>query len=142
MKYLLDTDHISSLQRRSGAEFTRLTLRMGQYAPADFALSVVSLHEQVLGANNFIHRARTNTNAIRGYGLLLEIIQGFTSGPVLPFDATAIALFDELRGQKVRVSTIELRIAAISLSRNLILLTRNARDFSQVPELVTEDWMV
>ena len=39
----------------------------------DFALSVVSLHEQVLGAHNFINRARTNTDIIRGYSLLLEI---------------------------------------------------------------------
>ncbi len=140
MKYLLDTDHISFLQRRSGTEFTRLTMRMGQYSPADFALSIVSLHEQVLGAHNFINRARTNTDMLRGYNLLLEIFQGFASAPVLPFDAEAIAIFDELRGQRVRVSTMDLRIAAIAMSRNLVLLTRNVRDFSKVPELVTEDW--
>ena len=140
MKYLLDTDHISFLQRRSGTEFTRLTMRMGQYSPADFALSIVSLHEQVLGAHNSINRARTNTDMIRGYNLLLEIFQGFASAPVLPFDAEAIAIFDQLRGQRVRVSTMDLRIAAIAMSRNLVLLTRNVRDFSKVPELVTEDW--
>ncbi len=140
MKYLLDTDHISFLQRRSGTEFTRLTMRMGQYSPADFALSIVSLHEQVLGAHNFINRARTNTDMLRGYNLLLEIFQGFASAPVLPFDAEAIAIFDELRGQRVRVSTMDLRIAAIAMSRKLVLLTRNVRDFSKVPELVTEDW--
>ncbi len=140
MKYLLDTDHISFLQRRSGSEFSRLTMRMGQYSPADFALSIVSLHEQVLGAHNFINRARTNTDMLRGYNLLLEIFQGFASAPVLPFDAEAIAIFDELRGQRVRVSTMDLRIAAIAMSRNLVLLTRNVRDFSKVPELVTEDW--
>jgi tRNA(fMet)-specific endonuclease VapC len=142
MKYLLDTDHISFLQRRSGVEFTRLIRRMSQHIPADFALSVVSLHEQVLGANNFISRARTNTDMLRGYGLLLEIIQGFTSAPVLPFDAEAISIFDELRGRKVRVSTMDLRIAGIALSRNLIVLTRNVRDFGQIPDLITEDWMV
>ena len=113
MKYLLDTDHISFLQRRSGKEFTRLMIRMGQYSPADFALSVVSLHEQVLGAHNFINRARTNTDVIRGYTLLLETLQGFASAPILAFDAEAIAIFDELRRQKVRVSTMDLRIAAI-----------------------------
>ncbi|WP_225225708.1 type II toxin-antitoxin system VapC family toxin [Komarekiella delphini-convector] len=61
---------------------------------------------------------------------------------MLPFDAGAIAIFDELRVQKIRVSTIDLRIAAIVLSRNLVLLTRNLSDFSKVPELVTEDWTV
>jgi tRNA(fMet)-specific endonuclease VapC len=140
MRYLLDTDHISFLQRRSGTEHTRLVIRMGQYSPADFALSIVSLHEQVLGAHDFINRARANTDVIRGYNLLFEILQGFASAPVLPFNTESIAIFDELRGQKVRVSTMDLRIAAIAVSHNLVLLTRNVRDFSKIPELVTEDW--
>jgi tRNA(fMet)-specific endonuclease VapC len=142
VKYLLDTDHISFLQQRSGQEFIGLMARMSQYSSTDFALSVVSLHEQVLGAHNFINRARVNNDVIRGYTLLLEILQGFASSPVLPFDTKAIAVFDELRGQKVRVSTMDLRIAAIALSRNLVLLTRNVSDFSKVPGLVTEDWTV
>lgn len=142
MKYLLDTDHISFLQRGTGAEFTRLMARMGQHSPGDFALSVVSFHEQVLGAHNFINRARNNTDVIRGYTLLMEVFQGFVSAPMLAFDAEASAIFDELRQQKVRVATMDLRIAAIALSRQLVLLTRNVRDFSQVPDLVTEDWTV
>ena len=142
MKYLLDTDHISFLQRRSGTEFARLMIRISQYPPTDFALSVVSLHEQVLGAHNFINRARSNTDIMRGYALLLEILEGFALAPVLPFDNTAIAVFDEMRRQRVRVSTMDLRIAAIAMSRSLILLTRNVGDFSRVPGLVTEDWTV
>jgi tRNA(fMet)-specific endonuclease VapC len=57
MRYLLDTDHISFLQRRSGLEFTTLAARIAQHSPTDFALSIVSFHEQVLGAHNFINRA-------------------------------------------------------------------------------------
>jgi tRNA(fMet)-specific endonuclease VapC len=54
----------------------------------------------------------------------------------------AIAMFDELRDQRVRVSTMDLRIASIAISCNLVLLTRNVRDFTKVPGLVTEDWTV
>ncbi|GET41735.1 type II toxin-antitoxin system VapC family toxin [Microseira wollei] len=142
MKYLLDTDHISFLQRGSGSEFSRLTFRMAQHPIAYFALSVVSFHEQVLGADNFINPARTNTDIIRGYALLLETLQGFATAPVLQFDAEAIAVFDQLRAQRVRVSTMDLRIAAIAISRNLVLLTRNVSDFSKVPGLGTEDWTI
>lgn len=142
MKYLFDTDHISFLQRRSGIEFSRLTVRIAQYPVADFSLSAVSFHEQVLGAHSFINRARTNIDIIRGYALLLETLQGFATAPVLPFDIEAVAVFDELRRQGVRVSTMDLRIAAIALSRDLVLLTRNVSDFSKVPGLVTEDWTV
>ncbi|MBD2164262.1 type II toxin-antitoxin system VapC family toxin [Calothrix membranacea FACHB-236] len=142
MKYLLDTDHISFLQRRSGSEFTRLIERMGQHSSADFALSIISFHEQVLGAHNFINRAQTNADMIRGYALLLVTLQGFATAPILSFDARAIAVFDALRGQRVRVSTMDLRIAAIAISRNLVLLTRNASDFSKVPGLMMEDWTI
>jgi tRNA(fMet)-specific endonuclease VapC len=142
VKYLLDTDHISFLQRRSGSEFTHLIVRMGQCSPNDFGLSVVSFHEQVLGAHNFINRAQTNIDMLRGYALLSEVLQGFASSPVLPFDAQAIAIFDELQRKRVRVSTMDLRIAAIAVSHNLVLLTRNVRDFGKVPGLATEDWTV
>ena len=142
MKYLLDTDHISFLQRRSSLEFSQLTLRMSQHSLSDFALSVISFHEQVIGAHSFINRAQTNTDIARGYTLLLETLNSFAKAPVLPFDAKAIAIFDEMRSQKVRVSTMDLRIAAIAISNNLVLLTRNTGDFSKVPSLITEDWTV
>jgi tRNA(fMet)-specific endonuclease VapC len=62
--------------------------------------------------------------------------------PVLPFDVREIALFDEMRRQKVRMSTMDLRIAAIAMSNNLVLLTRNTGDFSKVSGLIIEDWIV
>ncbi len=142
MKYLLDTDHISLIQRRSGLEFSRLTLRISQHPISDFALSVISYHEQVIGAHSFINRAQTNIDLARGYKLLLETLNGFAKAPVLPFDAEAIKIFDEMRSQKVRVSTMDLRIAAIAISKNLVLLTRNTGDFSKVPSLIIEDWTV
>jgi tRNA(fMet)-specific endonuclease VapC len=115
---------------------------MAQHLRSDLALSVISFHEQVIGAHSFINRAPTNTDMARGYALLLETLKGFANAPVLPFDSRAIAILDELRRQKVRVATMDLRIAAIAMSNNLVLLTRNAGDFSKVSGLMIEDWTV
>lgn len=142
MKYLLDTDHISFLQRRSSSEFSRLTFRMAQHPMSAFALSIISFHEQVIGAHSFINRAENNADLARGYKLLLEILNGFAQAPVLPFDARSIVIFDEMRSQKVRVATMDLRIAAIAISNNLVLLTRNTGDFSKISNLIIEDWTV
>jgi tRNA(fMet)-specific endonuclease VapC len=50
--------------------------------------------------------------------------------------------YEELRRQRIRVGTQDLRIAAIVLSIDGILVTRNQRDFAQVPGLMLQDWMI
>jgi len=115
---------------------------MSQRPISDFALSVISFHEQVIGAHSFINRAQTNNDLAREYTLLLETFNGFAKAPVLPFDAEAIKIFDEMRSQRVRMATMDLRIAAIAISNNLVLLTRNTGDFRKVPNLIIEDWTV
>lgn len=142
MKYLFDPDHVSILQRRSGLGYATLAARVASHPAADLAFSIVSFHEQVLGAHSFISQSRTATHTIRGYELLAEVLQGFSGVLVLPFDAAAVSRYDDLRRQRVRLATMDLRIAATALSRGLILLTRNVRDFGKVSGLVTEDWTV
>jgi tRNA(fMet)-specific endonuclease VapC len=121
MKYLLDTDHISFLQRRNCQEFKILIRRMSQFSMRDFALSIVSFHEQTLGAHNLINRAKTNNNIIRGYNLLSEILKGFATAPVINFDAQATLIFEQMREQKIQVATMDLRIGCIAIANNLIL---------------------
>ncbi|MBV9389986.1 MAG: hypothetical protein JOZ78_26485 [Chroococcidiopsidaceae cyanobacterium CP_BM_ER_R8_30] len=49
MRYLLDTDHLSILQRQAGQDYTNLSTRMAGYPLSDFAVSTVTFHEQMLG---------------------------------------------------------------------------------------------
>lgn len=58
---------------------------------------------------------------------------------MLPFDETGAAIFDDLRARKIRIGTNDLAIAAITLSVNGILVTRNAVDFQRVPDPVLEN---
>ena len=67
MKFLLDTDHISILQKQSGPECTTLMARIAQVPRADLANCIVSFHEQVLGCHTYIVRAKTLTDIVRGY---------------------------------------------------------------------------
>lgn len=41
-----------------------------------------------------------------------------------------------------RNNSVDLRIASIVLAHQAILLSRNARDFDKVPDLIIENWTV
>jgi tRNA(fMet)-specific endonuclease VapC len=140
VKYLLDTDPIAILQDQAGVESARLAARIDALPEDEFAFSIVSFHEQVLGGNNYIAQARNAAGILRGYSMLFKVLTTFGPAPVLPFDSTAQSYFDQLRRKRVRIGTMDLRIAATALASGLTLLTRNARDFSRVPGLTFEDW--
>jgi tRNA(fMet)-specific endonuclease VapC len=74
--------------------------------------------------------------------MLTRVLQDFTEALVVPFDAVAAAVFEELVAQRVRVGTMDLRIAASALSRRMVMVTRNTSDFRKVPGLQIEDWTV
>ena len=56
-------------------------------------------------------------------------------------NANVIARLERIsRRQQVRIGTKDLRIAALALSKNATLVTRNTRDFAKVPGLHMVDW--
>ncbi len=140
MKYLLDTDHLSVLQKSTGLDYECLSARMAQIPISDFGISIVTVHEQFLGSHTYISRTRNAQDLVKGYEFMAKLVRNIKIIPVVPFDDSASILFDNLQSQKVKVATMDLRIAAIASSRGLVLLTRNHRDFVKVPGLTIEDW--
>jgi tRNA(fMet)-specific endonuclease VapC len=60
----------------------------------------------------------------------------------LPFDAASAAEFDRLRQNKKlkKIGRGDLLIACIALAHRATLVTRNLRDFRQVPGLQVDNW--
>ena len=61
---------------------------------------------------------------------------------VVSFTSEAQARFVSLRKLKTRIPTLDLRIASVALVTDSLLLSRNLKDFRQVPGLNVEDWTV
>jgi tRNA(fMet)-specific endonuclease VapC len=136
VRFVLDTDHVSLLQR--GDRW--VAARVVAVAPEDLAVTTVSVEEQVQGRLAVLRRARQSAEIVRAYQRLDETIQFFCATRVLTYDATAAAHIEALRGQGVRIGTLDLRIAAITLAHGATLVTRNLADFGQCPGLLLADW--
>jgi tRNA(fMet)-specific endonuclease VapC len=142
MKYLLDTDHFSIFQRQSGEAFLNLKSRMNAHSITDFAISVITLQEQILGSYAYIRQANRAEGVVRGYRMMSQAFRDVMIFEMLDFDDDASQAFTEINPGQLRLGVMDARIAAISISRNLVLLTRNQRDFDKVPSLITQDWTV
>jgi len=59
---------------------------------------------------------------------------------ILDFYEQATAVVQRLRKLKIHIGTMDLRIAAIGLAYDAVLLTGNLGDFRKVPDLRAEDW--
>lgn len=140
MKFLLDTDHISILQMQSSPEYATLISRIAQVRRADLAFCIVSFHEQVLDCNTYLAKAKAAADVERGYRMFDRVLSAFAAALVLPFDRKASLVLDSLMTQRIRIATMDLRIASIALSHGLTVLTRNIRDFGKVPGLVIDNW--
>lgn len=140
MRFLLDTDHISIIQAETAGLYENLTRRLDEVGENDLALSIVSFHEQTLGANNYIAQSKSASDTVHGYELFERVRVQYSEMNVLPFDLAAATIFHNLRRRRVRISMMDLRIASVALANDLTLLTRNTVDFSRVPGLQFEDW--
>ena len=88
----------------------------------------------------FIAKAKTPEQQIYAYERLHRSLEAYRNTTVLDFDENAASVFKDLKSQKIRVGAMDLKIAAIVISRNAILVSRNLRDFEEVPGLVVKDW--
>ena len=140
--YVVDTDNLIIIQQRHEPFYSRLENRLEAIDKSDVFVTVISTHEQMLGANKFISQAKKRVDIVRGYRMIESAMAGYEQYKMLPFDEPAAIQFENLRKQKVRIGTMDLRIASIALSHDFTVLTRNTVDFERVSGLRFEDWTV
>lgn len=135
-RYVLDTDSITFHQ----AEREALVRRVSAFPAEIVCTTVITEYEQLRGRVARIHRAQTSVAFISACEQLQKTVHYFARVTVLPFTSTAAQYFERFREQKIRIGTQDLRIAAIVLAFDGILVTSNRRDFRNVPGLLLEDW--
>ena len=137
---ILDTDHLTVIQRQNEPVYSHLRLRLRQAASDEVGTTIVNIEEQMRGWLAAIRHSRRLEQEIVAYRQLHMLFVFFSNVPILDFDELAAVQFSKLRRGRVRLGTMDLKIAAIALSQGVLLLSRNLTDFRKVPELWVEDW--
>jgi tRNA(fMet)-specific endonuclease VapC len=140
--FVLDTDHLTLLEHGQSAEADRLRARLNGLDEADVAVTIVSFEEQTRGWLAYLARARTLTRQIEAYARLRRLVENYRVIPLLDFDATAAAEFQRLSRSRLRMGTMDLKIAAITLIHEATLVSRNLSGFPRVPGLKVEGWTI
>jgi tRNA(fMet)-specific endonuclease VapC len=134
-----DTDILSLILAGHPGHYARmLTVN-----PADRCVPVVASAEHLRGWLSAIRSAEAGRGRISlalAYDMYDNGLRGLVAYRTLHYTAAADAEYRRLRATRIRIGSNDLRIAAICLAHNAKLVTRNARDYTQVPGLNLEVW--
>jgi tRNA(fMet)-specific endonuclease VapC len=87
-----------------------------------------------------VRKAKRPERLAWAYRRLAETIRFLAQLQILTYDEPAMRRYEQFRKAKIKISNMDLRIAAVVLEHGAVLVTRNTRDFRKVPDLQFEDW--
>ena len=131
--YLLDTNICIFLMKN---QYPKLTQKLLSCSPADIAISSITVFELEYGAEKSNWGDRTRQK-------LAMFLAPFN---ILPFSTDDAVSAGKIRGylekQGMIIGPYDIQIAAQGLSRDLTVVTHNTSEFSRVPNLKIEDWVI
>jgi len=126
--FLLDTNAVIAALKGHAGVLTRIRAQ----SPQDVAISSIVAHELYYGA---FRSARTDENLARVDALQFHVLE---------FDREDARCSGDIRARLASagspIGPYDVLIAGQALSRSLILVTRNGREFSRIRGLRIEDW--
>ena len=134
--FILDTDTLSLFEQGHPVVCQKILAR----GLSELAITVISVEEQLSGWYTALRQARRTDELVRVYQHITDTIKFFSNLEVISFSASAVAVYERLKKQRLNVSKMDVRIAAIALEREACIVTRNTRDFCRISGLQVTDW--
>ncbi len=138
LRFLFDTDHLTLFDYAQVAVWRNFS----SHSLGSVGISAVTVGEYLRGRLAAVSRHQSGPLSIQVYTNLVASLSFFQQFPIVPFDSTCESQFQQWRGVRLRIGTPDLKIAAIALANNLVVVTRNRRDFGRIPGLRLDDWSV
>jgi len=137
---VLDTDHFVEISKGTSPDAIRLRNRL-EAAEEQVAVTIVTGEEVLRGWFAEIRRHRDTRLQITPYARLQQTLTNLAKWLVLAWEHNAVSEYENLLVAKIRVGTLDLKIASIAKANDSLLLSRNTRDFELVPGLRLENWL-
>lgn len=137
--YVLDTDIMSHYH----AGHSGLRDNIDQHSNDIVVTTVVTRIEILRARFEFLMKAANRDELLRAQDSLLESERLLAPWATLFVTEPVADEFDRLRGNRrlKKIGRADLLIAAIVLANRAILVTRNLKPFTQVPNLNVENWI-
>lgn len=137
---ILDTDHVSLFLAGNKSIAAEVATHSD-----DVAITVITVQELFNGWTGRLNDPSQANNLAKLYTKLWETTEFFKVITVLNVDKNAENCYQILQQSskslaKKRIEK-DLRIASIVLVHNATIITRNYKDFSQIPNLKIENWV-
>jgi tRNA(fMet)-specific endonuclease VapC len=139
---LLDTDHMTFLKCPDSERGRRMIDRLNAVSASEvIGVAIVSVEERMRGWLAMIAKEKSAIRQVAGYRELNLLFDFYQEFEIVPFDEAAARRFDDLRRQKLRIGSRDLKIAVTALVNDALLLSANQTDFERVPGLRVENWL-
>ena len=130
--YLLDTNTCIYFLNRSSE---KIISKMKSLSPSNIKLSSITVAELFFGAEKSKAQKKNRT-----------IVQGFIGNfELIPFDEKCCQNYAKIRATLEKsgspIGPMDLLIASITITHNLILVTNNVAEFKRIKGLNLENWI-
>ena len=131
MKYLLDSNICIYIIKKKPDKVLK---HFSKLKPGDIAVSSITIAELNYGVAKS-NKPNENTIALQEFLQPLTVID-FTAEDSIIYGR----LRTELEANGMLIGSMDMLIASIALSRGLILVTNNEKEFNRVKDLKIENW--
>ena len=112
--------------------------------PAELSVPVPVLEEVLRGRLNAIRQAesgKVKLTVAAAYEMFRQTAENLRRYRLIGFDVHGEALLLDWKTQRIKVGTMDMRIAASCLVAGAMLVSRNRKDSDRIPGLKVEYWI-
>ncbi len=136
---LFDTDTVTHFSYGNA----NLRQKIDEVGDEQLAIAIITRNEILRGRADSLLKAANEEELRKAAERLHQTEEMLSDFMVVGFDDNAIRQFGKLRKQKKfkKIGRADMLIACIALANDALLVTRNTKDFKDVPGLRTENWV-